>query len=223
MSVDEVGANGTQTGGRSSLTAQSRLADDFDAFLDLLVTQMQNQDPLEPMEPQEFTNQLVQFASVEQALATNDKLDQLVGLQSGNQAATAAAFIGHEVKATGDQVMLDGGSARIGYELDDEAKSATIEITSSEGTPVRTLQLDGAAGSHEVVWDGRNDNGNAVADGVYTITLSAVNENDQTVQGRTTTFGTVSGFEIRDNDIVLNIGDLEVDFDKVRSVREAGG
>ncbi len=208
---------------RSSLNGRASLAEDFDTFLVLLTTQLQNQDPLEPMDSSEFTNQLVAFAGVEQSISTNDKLDDLIGLQGGNRAATAVAHLGKEVEAEGNQLALQDGAAGFAYTLDSTAETATIEIANAEGALVRSLKVEGGIGRHEGVWDGRDNNGNAVPDGTYSVTLSAVDENNRTVKGQTSTFGQVTGFEQTGEGIFLNIGDIAVALDKVKSVREPAG
>lgn len=224
MIPDQINPSQAQAadGDRNNLNGRASLAEDFDAFLTLLTTQLQNQDPLEPMDSSEFTNQLVAFAGVEQSISSNDKLDDLIALQGGSRAATAVAHLGKEIEAEGDQLALQDGAAGFAYTLDGSAETATIEIANAQGALVRSLQVEGGVGRHEGVWDGLDNNGNAVPDGPYSLTLSAVDENNGTVQGRTSTFGQVTGFEQTAEGIFLNMGDISVALDKVQSVREPG-
>lgn len=210
----------TQSGG---LNGNDKLANDFDSFLNLLVTQLEHQDPLEPMKSQEFTNQLVQFSSVEQQLATNDKLDKLLNLQNGSRAGTAVNYIGRQVEAESSQLRLNDGDARFAYELDDNAANAVIQIANGEGNVVRTLEVDPTAGRHEVTWDGTNDSGDSVADGAYTMNLLAVDSKDKTVQGSTSMIGTVTGVETTGDGVTLSIGDIDVGLDDVQSIHGTGG
>jgi flagellar basal-body rod modification protein FlgD len=205
------------------LNGNDKLADDFDAFLSLLVTQLENQDPLEPMEAQEFTNQLVQFSGVEQQLATNDKLDRLLDLQNGNRAGTAVNYIGRQIEAESSQLRLNDGEARLAYELEDNAANAVVQIANGEGNVVRTLEVDPSAGRHEVTWDGTDDGGNALPDGPYTMTLQAVDSDNATVKGQTSMFGRVTGVETAEDGVTLSVGEISVDLDKVRAIHETDG
>ncbi len=204
--------------GGNNLNGGTRLAEDFDTFLQLLTTQLQNQDPLEPLKTQEFTNQLVQFAGVEQQINTNDKLDDLIDLRDGSRAATAVAFIGKTVEADSNVVSLRDGTADLTYELDANAESAAIQIANQEGEVVRTLPVATTAGRHEVTWDGLDGDGNPMPDGNYVMQLQAVDENNATVQGDTFTKAEVQGFEQKDGKISLDLGGFTVGLDDVIAV-----
>lgn len=220
---NEVLRSGQENTANTNLDGNAKLAEDFDTFLNLLVTQLENQDPLEPLKAQEFTNQLVQFSGVEQSLATNDKLDKLIDLQGGKRASAAVAYIDKQIEAESDRVRLANGSARFAYDLEERANSAIAQIQDKDGNIVRTIDVDRTAGRHEVAWDGTDDNGNAVADGVYSVNILAVDADNQAVKSTTTTFGTVTGVEMKDDGLVLNIGDIEVGFDKVKAVHDSAG
>ncbi|RDD63642.1 flagellar hook assembly protein FlgD [Ferruginivarius sediminum] len=217
------GAEAQQAQQKNGLNGTQKLADDFDAFLNLLVTQLKNQDPLEPMKSQEFTNQLVQFSGVEQQLATNDKLDSLVDLQNGSRAGSAVNYIGREIEAAGNQLSLQDGSASFAYELNDNAAGAVIQIANGEGNVVRTLEAETTAGRHEMTWDGTDEDGNALPDGAYTMNLLAVDAENKTVQGTTSVFGRVTGVETSGDGVLLNIGDIGVDLNKVKAIHETSG
>jgi len=204
--------------GGNNLNGGTRLAEDFDTFLQLLTTQLQNQDPLEPLKTQEFTNQLVQFAGVEQQINTNDKLDDLIGLQDGGQAATAVAFIGKTVEAESNVVSLRDGQAQLAYDLEENAATATIQIANQEGEVVRNLEVSGIGGEHEVAWDGTDDDGDPLPDGNYVMQLQAVDENNRTINGDTFTIGEVRGFEQVDGEVRLDLGGFTVALDEVVSV-----
>jgi len=212
-------AQGQQPGSQSGgLNGQGKLAEDFDTFLGILVTQLQNQDPLEPMKSQEFTNQLVQFSTVEQAIATNSKLDQMLQAQAGNRATQAVNYIGKEVAIDGNQAQLQNSEAKFAYTLEGEAETVAIEITNAEGQVVRTLQGDTGAGRHDVSWDGKTLSGEQLPDGVYNFQVYAVDGEGNTVKASTETRGEVTGFEVRDQQIHFQVGGVEVPFDKVTAV-----
>ncbi|MDZ7714093.1 MAG: flagellar hook assembly protein FlgD [Rhodovibrio sp.] len=212
-------AQGQQTGAQSGgLNGKGKLAEDFDTFLGILVTQLQNQDPLEPMKSQEFTNQLVQFSTVEQAIATNSKLDQMLQAQAGNRASQAVNYIGKEIAIDGNQAQLQDGQANFAYTLEGQAETVAIEITNAEGQVVRTLQGDTGAGRHDVSWDGKTLSGKQLPDGVYNVQVYAVDGDGKTVKASTETRGEVTGFEVRDQQIHFQVGSVEVPFDKVTAV-----
>lgn len=201
-----------------TLSGGTRLAEDFDTFLRLLTTQLQNQNPLEPLKTQEFTNQLVQFASVEQQINTNDKLDDLIDLRDGSQAATAVSFIGRAVQAESNVLALRNGTGELTYELDANAETAAIQIANQQGEVVRTLPVATTAGRHQVTWDGLDEDGDPLPDGNYVMQLQAVDENNATVQGDTFTNATVQGFEQKDGKISLDLGGFSVNLDEVIAV-----
>jgi flagellar basal-body rod modification protein FlgD len=208
------------TSGGSTNAAETSLADTFDTFLALLTTQLQNQDPLDPMESEQFTQQLVQFAGVEQAINTNKKLDQLVQLQTSSQLNSAVSFIGKVAEVVHDQLLLKDGAAKIGYGLDRNAAQTIIGIIDQSGRAVRTVQGEIAAGRHEFEWDGRDSNGAQVPDGVYGFSVVATDDDEQTIDTVAASFGRVTGVEIVDSALRLNIGELGVPFDSVFAVRE---
>ena len=206
----------SQQSSGSGLNGGSKLAEDFDTFLGILTTQLKNQDPLEPMKSQEFTNQLVQFSTVEQAIATNSKLDKMLAAQADNRATQAVNFIGKDVGLEGNQVQLKDGAAQFAYKLDGDAQAALVSITNQSGDVVRSISGPTGAGRHDVTWDGTGDGGKALPDGVYNIQVRAVDGQDQTVQATTEVRGEVT--EMRDDKISLQLGDREVPFENVTSV-----
>ena len=118
-----------------STTGAVTLAENFDTFLTLLTTQLQNQDPLSPLDTTEFTNQLTSFAQVEQAINTNSKLDRLIDLQGITDLTTGVGYIGMVAEANGDKMILENGEGQIGYSLDVESARTVITIVNEFGIP----------------------------------------------------------------------------------------
>mgnify|MGYP000415501120 CR=1 FL=1 len=151
--TDEVSAfsalNGT-SGQTAAKSAGVSLAGDFDQFLTLLTTQLANQDPLSPMDTTEFTNQLVLFAGVEQQIASNENLEELISLSGGNQAVQAVSYIGKKAEANGNIFQLTENGAEIGYELASEAQPATILTFDEHDTLARLDPADVVARRHNV-------------------------------------------------------------------------
>jgi len=214
--VQVVPAN--QSGG----TGSTELAETFDNFLVLLTTQLQYQDPLSPMDATQFTEQLVQFSGVEQSIATNDKLDDLIALQGGNQLSSAVSYIGKSVKADSDLIALQGGSATLLYGLEGSAANTSIRIVNEAGQTVRNIAGDTTPGLHELVWDGLDDQGQPLPDGTYGMVVNAVTADNQPVSVATGTSGRVTGVETQDGDVYLKLGDLLVPLSRIFAVDETG-
>ncbi len=197
-----------------------RLSEDFDTFLTLLTTQLSNQDPLDPLDSNEFVAQLVSFSGVEQAINTNTKLDDLIGLLSANQTAAAVGLLGTTVDAKGDSATLANGEARYIYGLSANAASTTIEIRNDQGQLVYTGGGEVAAGEYTFVWDGRDNNGVSQPDGVYSITVTAKDARGDPVETSTRITGRVTGVDTSSGKPVLTVNGVEVPMDDVVSVRE---
>ena len=204
----------------STNASESSLVGTFDTFLVLLTTQLQNQDPLDPMKSEQFTQQLVQFANVEQSINTNKKLDRLVELQISSQLNSAVAYIGKTVEVVSDQLMLADGTAKISYGLDRNAAQTAITIIDQNGRVVRAIVGGTTAGRHEFEWDGRDSNGVTVPDGVFGFTVTSVDDEQETVDTVAASLGRVTGVEIVDDTLTLNIGELGVPFSSVFAVRD---
>lgn len=221
MDITEInGVPFKTTEGNAGATAS--LADTFDTFLSLLTTQLQNQDPLNPMNSEKFTEQLVQFTEVEQSIATNKKLDDLIQIQSDNELNSAVSYIGKTVEFVSDQLSLSDGRALISYGLEGQAASTTISIVDGNGRTVRTIRGETGSGRHEVVWDGKASTGADLPDGVYNFSVVAVDANDETVETVAATTGKVTGVEIVDGVATLVTDDLgAVSFDQLFAIRES--
>ncbi len=199
----------------------------FDQFLKLLVTQMQNQDPLEPMDASEFTNQLVQFSGIEQNIKSNTLLEKISGNQTSGLLRESASYIGQTVSIKSDKLVRGDATtpSTFTYTNDRKYTNARITILDSSGRMVRTLDsLSGEAGIKTVVWDGKNTQGLSVPTGQYTIRAVGITKtgngpNDQTTTNlETTTTGVVSSSGIENGKIMLNVDGVPVSEDKVISI-----
>jgi flagellar basal-body rod modification protein FlgD len=203
-----------------SITSGSSLAETFDTFLTLLTTQLQHQDPLDPMDTNEFTSQLVEFTSVEQALRTNDKLDDLIALQTDMQLNDAVGYIDKKVGADGIILMLQDGESTITYDLGANAAEANILIIDEEGNTVRTIEADTEVGHHEVVWDGLDDDGEPLDDGLYGFLVTAIDADKKPVPLVQGTIGKVTGVKLVDGAVTLEVGELEIALTDVLSISQ---
>lgn len=199
-------------------TAGTRIANNFQDFLKLLTTQLQNQDPTAPLDTNQFTQQLVQFAQVEQQLATNSNLESLINLQKTAQLTALTPLLGRTVEVDGAVVPLQGGEAAGTYSFTTPVTDSAITITNAAGHVVRTAAGETGTGTHGFYWDGKDNNGATLPDGVYSITVTG-QTGSSTVTAATTIYGRVTGSERgTDGAIKLRLGDLTIDSDKIKSV-----
>lgn len=193
---------GTSNSNRQTLSA------DMNTFLTLLTTQLRYQDPLDPMDTAEFTNQLVQYSSVEQSIQTNEKLDSLLSLNVANLGAQAVSYIGKTAQVLGDVMPLENGKAKAAYTLDKDVTSAVITVKDMNGKVVYSEQAKITSGTHEFTWDGKDSNGNQLEDGAYQISVSAKVPTGETSANITTTvFGRVTGVASDANNVYIGLGD----------------
>ncbi|MGJ3232402.1 MAG: flagellar hook assembly protein FlgD [Oceanicaulis sp.] len=203
--------------------AASQLADNFDTFLTLLTEQLQNQDPLQPMDSQEFVGQLVQFSSVEQLISSNQSLETLLALQSANARMGATDFLGREVTVSSNAAPLQDGQARWSYALPREAASNEIMITDAQGRVVNTfLNQPTGQGSHAFTWDGKDAAGNLMPAGVYTMEVVAKDADGRRLDAPVRVTGRATGVDMSGEDVVVEIGALRVPAGRVVGVRETG-
>jgi len=193
----------------------------FDQFLTLLTAQLRYQDPLSPMDSTQFTSQLVQFASVEQSIRTNDQLETLIAMQQTDASTTALGYIGHIVEVPGDVVSLEGGHAEIAYELEGNAGTTAITIANGAGQLVFAANGETVAGKHRFVWDGTSSTGIELPDGAYRVTVGAVGLTGVPMSPATFVLGRVTSVEIEESGAMLSLGALKVPLDKVTAIHAA--
>jgi flagellar basal-body rod modification protein FlgD len=155
---------------------RSRLSDNYDTFLVLLTAQLQNQDPLSPMDSTQFTQQLVQYSQVEQQIRTNEQLEGLVLQYQAASAGAALSYLGKDAIIEADETYLAGGAANWAYNLPSTADTLTMQVRDASGRLVYTDETQPrTAGEHLFSWDGTKNDGSTATDGVYSITITARN------------------------------------------------
>lgn len=165
-----------------------------DDFIKLFLTQLQFQDPTKPMESAEMATQMAQFNMVDLLQKNNEAMAKLVSADQVRNNLSALSYIGHEVRYKGNLLNLRGGNYRQ-FHLDTSADvaSAVAVIKDVKGNVVRTLDMGALTkGTHDLNWDGLSDTGEQVSDGVYSVSIKAVNEKNETVDVTTWTTGTVA-------------------------------
>lgn len=200
--------------------AATTLAGDLDAFLLLLTTQLENQDPLSPLEPTEFTGQLVQFASVEQQIATNDSMEKLLEVQNASLASAVVGFIGTEVVGDfGGKLPLQDGQAKFEYTLTNNASNVVMTIMDNKGNVMFTKAGNTSAGTHEVVWDGKDGNGFPVEDGAYSLSITPIAFPGSTIDVSSRIFAKVTGVSMI-NGTTLDASGVNIELDTIDTVKE---
>jgi flagellar basal-body rod modification protein FlgD len=167
----------------NAASSSKSLADNFDTFITLLTAQLQNQDPLEPVDSTEFTNQLVQFSSVEQQIETNSALADLITLTANSQAASLSGYLGKTVEVQSATAELSGEDGIDWlYTLPEGVESVTLSVQSADGRIVYSEKVgDTSVGNHDFTWDGTMNNGQTASDGVYSLLIGATNQNETAV------------------------------------------
>jgi len=203
--------------GTSGGSAMSQLSGNFDTFLQLLTTQLQNQDPLDPMDTSQFTQQLVEYSQVEQQIDTNTNLQSLITQGTTQSAAYATGYLGKTVTVSGGQGSLSGGQAQWTYNLATTATSNTLTVSDAKGNVVYTTAGATTAGNNTFNWNGQDSAGNQLPDGTYTLAVKAAS-GSQTVTSTVTSSGTVSEVDMSSGTPQLLIGAMEVPLTSISSV-----
>lgn len=196
---------------------KTTLADNFQSFLTLLTTQLQHQSPLDPLDTNQFTQQLVQFAQVEQQLKANTELETLVSLQKTAQATQALGYVGTTVAVDGTTTELKKGIASWSFNVAKPA-SATITITNSTGQTVYTGNYTMQAGQQTFTWDGKSKNGTQWPDGTYKMSVTATDTSGQTVAVATEVQGVVDSVDMTQTPPVLSVAGQSFTLDKIKRV-----
>lgn len=207
----------------STATAQANLNQNYTSFLKMLTTQLQNQDPTKPMDANEMTSQLVQYSMVEQNIATNSRLDKLLSLQQQSTASTNLAYLGRTVIYKGDEFNYspDGQTPSLSYNLETSAKKVDVKILDADNKTVRTLTGETSAGTdHVVTWDGKDDAGNQMPAGTYSISVVPTGKTtDEYIKRTTYTYGTVSGVQYsKDGEMQVVANGLAIPVSDLKSV-----
>lgn len=172
------GVSNTSASNTSPVTQKGTgIADDFNTFLKILVTQLQNQDPTSPLDPNQFTEQLVQFASVEQSIKQNTNLEKILGSLQGNGLIDSANLVGKFVEVEGDSIIVDSAqpdaTKSFSYANSTSVSEVKIEIKNEVGNVLYSTTGNITPGKHTFTWDGKGENGQPLPDGFYTLEVSS--------------------------------------------------
>lgn len=212
---------------RPGVEGSTSLADDFNSFLNLLTVQLRNQDPLEPLDSNQFTQQLVQMTEVEQSVSMNERLGALIDAQETQRIQSAVDFVGKQADALGDIVPLgEEGGAEMFYALPSRASRVNINIIDVNETDlgkrvVRRLTAPGIdAGVHRLNWDGLDNGGTAVnPDRAYRMEVTAVDANGLELNSKVGFSGVVDEIRHDEGALVLSIAGKQVGIDQIVAAR----
>jgi flagellar basal-body rod modification protein FlgD len=216
---------GTDSNG-NELTTGSLKELGKDEFMQLLVTKLQNQDPLDPMDDEAFIAELAQFSSLEQLQNLNSNLETALNwdylqMQTINN-TMATSLIGNNVVANFSNIYLDDANVpEIGYSTDNYADSIKVTITDIDGNVVNTLYEDNVvAGEHTVAWDGKDADGNRLAVGFYQVEITGTDVDGNSFKPSTYLEGRVTGVVYRDGSAYLKVNGLEIPLSDVSVINE---
>jgi flagellar basal-body rod modification protein FlgD len=197
---------------------RGRLAGDMRTFLTLLTTQLRNQDPAQPMDANQLTAQLVQFATVEQQLSMNRTLEALLGLQQASGLTEAAALVGRRVEAEGDRLVLQDGQAELRLPAGSAAQTARIAIRDASGALLREEEVRLDAGPRDWTWDGHDAAGTRLPDGGYQVSVTGRGPDGAASVLPFTIAGRVTGALREGGEVMLRLGTVNLPFGRLRSL-----
>jgi len=202
-----------------SSTSGATLAGNFQSFLTLLTTQLKNQNPLDPLDTNQFTQQLVEFAGVEQQLKTNDGLTSLISLQQTAQSTQALNFVGKTAVVSGDTAALSNSSAS--WELNVPSNSnVTVNISNSSGQTVFTQTFSSvtAGNNQPFTWNGKGTDGTQWPDGQYKLTATGTDSSGNSVGITSEVVGVVSSVDLTQSPPLLDIGGQSYTVSQIKSI-----
>jgi flagellar basal-body rod modification protein FlgD len=216
MSIASITANSSTAS--SSSSSSSSVSTAYDTFLKLLTTQLENQDPLNATDPNQFTSELISLAGVEQQEDSNTSLSSIVSSLSSLTAATGVGYIGKEVETSTSTAPVQSGSAEWTYDLSGTAATVSLVVTDSTGATVWTGAGDTSSGSHTLTWDGIENNGTTVTSGGFTLSVDATDSSGDAVTTTVGAKGTVTGVDSSSGTTEIDMGGVTVALDDITSV-----
>ena len=213
-----VNALGSTSNANTLTGSNSTIAENFEQFLGILLAQLQNQNPLEPLDTNQFTEQLVQFTEVEQSLQTNSHLEDISANTSSAEHVNAVNYLGTNIIADGDITQLSGGEAQWVVDAPEDVEDVAFSIYDSAGSLIYQGTTEFSEGDNVFEWDGTNLVGQTANDGAYRVTFDATDATGSPVTLSTQLAGTVTGVDFSGLEPVLQVGDASVPVSMISSV-----
>ena len=205
--------------GNKSSAASAALTGNFDTFLKLLTTQLQHQDPTNPMSSDQFTQHLVQMSGVEQSIQTNRNLETLLTANSIQNSNLSVSLLGKEITGSGTGALLAEGEAKWSFAVAEDAPDTTLQVINADGAAVYTEKLDATKGTHQFAWDGKDSQGSEMPDGTYFLKIVANGSAGQPVAVDTRTTGVVTSIDLSTTDPLLTVNGAQIRYSQVLSVK----
>lgn len=206
------------TATNSTDPALKQLSGNFSTFLNLLTTQLKNQDPTSPMDTNQFTQQLVMYSQVEQQIQSNSNLKALIAQGQSNASQMAMDYLGKRVSIMNGMASLVEDEAVWTYNLPSAAKSAKLTVTNSAGKVVYTTDAEKTAGNHNFEWDGKDNYGNEQPGGGYKLTVTAVDAAGAPIDAAIASAGLVSQIDMTGAEPKLIIGYMQIGIGDVAAI-----
>jgi flagellar basal-body rod modification protein FlgD len=217
-STGTTGSTSSSAAAAAGTAGSQSIAGNFDTFLQLLTTQLQNQDPLDPLDTDEFTSQLVEFASVQQQVNMNTNLQTLISLQQTSEATSAMQFLGSTVTINGNTATLSSTSPATWSISSPSPATGTVTVTNSSGQTAYTGTVSLNTGSNTFSWNGQGSNGVTWPAGTYTLSVSATGANGQAVTVTSQVQGVVSGVNLSQSPPQVTIGGQSYPISAIQSI-----
>lgn len=188
--------------------------------LTLFVTQLRYQDPTEPMQASDMMQSLATISNAGQTVQMNNNLESIIGLLGGgSQFGTPVSYLGRVIEYDSPDFILSEGSSQFYYELEEQPEEVFITVYDRAGTPVFSTDGSDAVGKNRILWDGTDQNGNQLEDGLYSVSVTAVFEEGELPRSiPTSVLGTVTQATFQDDEVVLMVNDIIVRQEQIRSV-----
>jgi flagellar basal-body rod modification protein FlgD len=209
-------------GANSASSSANTIAGNYDTFLSLLTTQLKNQDPSNPLDTNEFTQQLIQYSEVEQLLQSNKNLESLVSLAMANSSVAIINYVGKQVSVNGNEAALANGRAQWSLDVPEASSDVTYIVKDAQGNEIYSASGSLEPGSRSFEWNGETSSGSAAADGNYTLSVVARNAAGETINIGVSTSGLVEGVDMTGDSPVLLVNGSRITLDKVREIHMAG-
>jgi flagellar basal-body rod modification protein FlgD len=210
-------SSSTTTASTTTAADNTMIASNFTTFLQLLTAQLKNQNPMDPLDTNQFTQQLVQFAQVEQQMKSNEQLTSLVALEKTASSTTALAYVGATVVVDGSVTALTSSGATWSFNVA-KPSTASITIKDSTGQTAYTGTFAGTPGVMNFTWDGRGNDGKSWPAGNYTMSATAVDANKQTVGIATEVQAVVDSVDLTQDPPTLSVNGQNYTMDKIKRI-----
>ena len=219
--MDLAALTSTNTGNGAAKTARTGLGEDLNTFLTMLTVQLKNQDPTNPMDTHQMTQQLVSFANVEQQIAQNQNLEDLVRLQSNNADFGAVNYIGREIQIEGSETHVNSQGTTWGYQFDRAAASVDLHVMNAKGRSIYS-ETGNLANSvrHKFNWNATDASGNAIEPGKYSLRVVAQDASGKAIDSTIDSTGLVSGVKSNKTGPSLMLGEnIEIALAEIRRIK----